>query len=64
MFQDKLAKFPFLTPEKLGLFLVLALFFHPSFPNIGHSYPVKNYFSEQVMAKSHEKDLVTEWLPW
>ena len=46
MFQEQIGEFSFLSPGKLGLFLLLALFFHPSLPKIGHSHAVRNYFSE------------------
>ena len=32
--------------REIGSFLILALLFHPSLPNIGHTHPVKNYFFE------------------
>ena len=44
MFQGQIGEIPLLSPGKSGLFLILALFFHPSLPKIGHSHPVKNYF--------------------
>ena len=33
-------------PGKYGIFPVLSLFFHPSFPKTRHSYPNKSYFFE------------------
>ena len=44
MFEGQIGEIAPLSPGKLGLFLILALFFHPSLPKIGHSHPVKNYF--------------------
>ena len=46
MFQGQIGEIPVLSPEKLGLFLVLTLFFHPSLPKIGYSHSVNNYFCE------------------
>ena len=36
MLQGEIGEIPLLSPGKLGPFLILALFFHPSLPKIGH----------------------------
>ena len=46
MFQGQIGKIAPLSPGKLGLFVILALLFHPSIPKIGQSHPVENYFFE------------------
>ena len=48
MFEGQIREIAPLSPGKLGLFLILSLFFHPSLPKIGHSHPVKNYFLEKI----------------
>ena len=53
MFQGQIGEILLLSPGKLGLFLVLALFIHLSLPKIGNSHPVKNYFfSEKVLKRA------------
>ena len=46
MFQGQIGEIAPLSQGKLGFFLILALFFHPSLQKIGHFHPVKNYFFE------------------
>ena len=53
MFQGQIREILLLSPGKLGLFLVLALFIHPSLPKIGHSHPVKNYFFRKRIEKGY-----------
>ena len=44
MFQGQIGEFPFSIPGKLGLFLVLALFFHPSPKKLGTPTQLKTTF--------------------
>ena len=53
MFQGKIGEILFLSPRQSGLFLVLAIFIHPSLPKIGHSHPVKNYFFPKGIEKGY-----------
>ena len=95
MFQGQIGEIPLLSPGKLGLSLILALFStRPSQKlgtptqlkllfrtNMEQGYPLKSFcydnlkitvsisnykrlFSITFFAKSHEKHLVIEWLPW
>ena len=53
MFQRQIGEIFLLSPGKLGLFLILALLFHPSLPKIGHTHPAKNYFFRINMEQSY-----------
>ena len=47
MFQGQIEEIAPLGPGKLGLFLILALFFHPSLPKIGHPTKLKTTFTDR-----------------
>ena len=47
MFQGQTGEIAPLNPGKLGLFLILVQFFHPSLPKIGHSTQSKTSFSNK-----------------
>ena len=48
MFQGQIGEIPFLSQGKLGIFLILALYFHLPLPKTGLSHPVTNYFFEYI----------------
>ena len=48
MFQGQIGKIVPQIPEKLGNFLVLAIFIHVSLPKIWLTHPNKNYIFETV----------------
>ena len=47
MFQGQNGEILSLSPGKLGFFLIVALFFHPSLPKIEHSTQLKTTFSNK-----------------
>ena len=53
MFQGQIREIPLLRSGKLGLFLVLALFFYPSLPKIGHFHPVKKLLFRINVEQGH-----------
>ena len=47
MFQGKNGEIPLLSPGKLSLFLILALFFHQTLPKLGTLTQLKTTFSNK-----------------
>ena len=47
MFQGQIREIPFLSPGTLGLFLILALFFHRPYQKLGTPIQLKTTFSNK-----------------